>query len=555
MASKIGITDAQNYKNIANTIRKQLGLFEDDEMYAPSEMPEKINLLSEQRHAEGHESGYQEGYEKGHFDGYEEGYENSGGENAWQDGYENGWDDGYNSGWDDSSQYHYNEGYSDGQKSMVDESKIIEKTASGVNVLRLDDVSEIPHDIEVEISPNAPWKAYGKNLFEGNIDNLKTVTYANSSGGVGSRIGYEIRLPAGTYTASLVDLNSNYGDRFIYGVINNKNGEYVCTAHLMAQTASSVSPQTITLQEGDVWYIYNGIGGATMEVTQAIFESVKIQIEVGDVATPYEEYIDPVYFEGDGPDGKGAIRSLSPTLTLVALYGGSITAQYRKSFGAQKAYDEFWDTYQNKGNPKSYATAFGGVGWTNFTFKPKYDIKPTDAYMMFRQSAITGDLVAICDKAGVTLDFCYATQAIYAFTAAMNFTRIGVIDLRRMANASSANYVVMSATRLVTIDEIILPSMRLNLTDAFTGCVALQNITFSGGKIQYNINFKDSKKLTVASAKHIILMLEDFAGTSSEYLYTVSFAPETIALLEAEGNTSPSGGSWVDYITEKGWNS
>ena len=36
--------------------------------------------------------------------------------------------------------------YKAGQQSMVDESKIIEKTVSG-SVIALDDVSEIPHEV------------------------------------------------------------------------------------------------------------------------------------------------------------------------------------------------------------------------------------------------------------------------------------------------------------------------------------------------------------------------------------------------------------------------
>ena len=518
MTSRIGITDAQIYTDLADLVREKSSEHA-DKRFSPMELPQVTREAMDEQFSNGYDTGYSEGSDS-----------------AWENGYQTG----------------KKEGFEEGQASMIDESKIIEKTASGVGVLRLDDVSEISHDISISLSEAVPIKVYGKNLFDGNIANLKTVTYANSSGGVGSRIGYEIRLPAGTYTASLVDLNSNYGQRYIYGVINNKNGEYVRTAHLMA--ASDVETPTVTLQEGDVWYIYNGIGTTTLEITRELFESVNIQIEVGEVATPHETFIYPVDFEF-GPDGKGTILSLSPTLTLVARDGVSITVRYRKSFGAQKAYDERWDAYQNNGNAKSYATAFAGVGWNNFTFNPKHDITPTDAYMMFRQTAIKGDLVAICNRLGVKLDFKWCTQTIYAFQAATALTRVGTIDLRRSANASSANYLFMTTTKLVTVDDVILPSTRLNLTDAFTGCVALENITFSGGKIQYNINFKDSKKLTVASTKGIIETLEDYAGTSSEYLYTVSFAPETIALLEAEGNTSPSGGSWVDYITEKGWNS
>ena len=51
--------------------------------------------------------------------------------------------------------------YAAGQKSMIDESKIIEKTVSGRGSVYVNDVSEIPHEVEVKLSGPA-----GKNLFD-----------------------------------------------------------------------------------------------------------------------------------------------------------------------------------------------------------------------------------------------------------------------------------------------------------------------------------------------------------------------------------------------------
>ena len=62
--------------------------------------------------------------------------------------------------------------YKAGQSSMVDESKIIEKTVSG-EYISVDDVSEIPHDVKVKLTSG------GKNLFneqfrQGNFENSST---------------------------------------------------------------------------------------------------------------------------------------------------------------------------------------------------------------------------------------------------------------------------------------------------------------------------------------------------------------------------------------------
>lgn len=76
--------------------------------------------------------------------------------------------------------------YKSGQVSMVDETKIIKKTVSGESVM-LDDVSEIPHKIEVKLSSG------GKNLWEhGDVND-----FTESSG------GKKVKLLSGiTYTFS-----------------------------------------------------------------------------------------------------------------------------------------------------------------------------------------------------------------------------------------------------------------------------------------------------------------------------------------------------------------
>lgn len=213
-----------------------------------------------------------------------------------------------------------------------------------------------------------------------------------------------------------------------------------------------------------------------------------------------------------------------------------------------------WDNYQNNGKRTDYDTAYAGAGWTNNIFNPRYNMRPTTAYMMFRLTKISGDLVEILDALGVTLDLSACTNALYAFSYMYNVTRIGVVNLQKITT-SSANYLFQGSNGLIEIDEIVLPSSRVYFTSAFDGCTNLEEISFAGGKIQYNINFKSSKKLSAGSAKNIILALADFAGTANEYSYEVAFSADTLVLLEAEGNTSPSGGSWIDYITEKGWNS
>lgn len=65
--------------------------------------------------------------------------------------------------------------YEAGQKSMVDESKIIEATATAENILALDDVSEIPHDVTITVkSKNLIASPFG--TFD--VENGKTYTFS-----------------------------------------------------------------------------------------------------------------------------------------------------------------------------------------------------------------------------------------------------------------------------------------------------------------------------------------------------------------------------------------
>ena len=131
--------------------------------------------------------------------------------------------------------------YEAGQQSMVDESKIIEKTVSG-SVIAIDDVSEVPHEVAVQLSSDTVTnfsgvavKVFGKNLFDKNKDIILDGYFGNS-----------IVVATGMFKtiAILCEANTTYtvskivGERFavgttreipksgttVYGVISNYTG-------------------------------------------------------------------------------------------------------------------------------------------------------------------------------------------------------------------------------------------------------------------------------------------------------------------------------------------
>lgn len=146
--------------------------------------------------------------------------------------------------------------------------------------------------------------------------------------------------------------------------------------------------------------------------------------------------------------------------------------------GKQAEYDRFWGNYKLDG-----MCAFAGSGWNNETFKPKNDIVPSTAYMMFRYSNIQGDLVHILENLGVVLDFskCYSLQYTFQNT---KFTRIGEI-------VAKTNFIegFSNNPQLETIDKIVTTSSITYGNASFSGCTGLKNITFEG-EIGNTINFQ-----------------------------------------------------------------
>lgn len=129
-------------------------------------------------------------------------------------------------------------------------------------------------------------RVYGKNLFPGGVPTQVTCT--NSSGEQQTKWGYAISLPAGTYTLWAVKKETATANRYIHGVINDEEGNYLGTATIVS--GSKHDTRTITLDVGDIIYLYNGSGN-TLAAAEAAFADYDVyavsggEIVEGDLAT------------------------------------------------------------------------------------------------------------------------------------------------------------------------------------------------------------------------------------------------------------------------------
>lgn len=178
--------------------------------------------------------------------------------------------------------------------------------------------------------------------------------------------------------------------------------------------------------------------------------------------------------------------------------------------GVKSEYDRFWDSIQQNGTRRNYPYIFGGSGWTDDIFKPKYEI-------------IVNNLA--------TQMFGYNSQ----------ITKIPVpitID-----SAAYSTGVFLSCARLVSIPSLTVTEKVTPYSSWFSGCTALENIGLTPGSViaGSGFNVSESPKLSIESLRRILGALADKTGVSGTWKVTLGDAnlakltEEEIGIAEAKG--------------------
>lgn len=199
--------------------------------------------------------------------------------------------------------------------------------------------------------------------------------------------------------------------------------------------------------------------------------------------------------------------------------------------GKQEAYDTFWDAYQDDGNRTNYVGGFSGVGWTDETFKPKYDTRADNATDMFANCGIT-DLKGICEHQGVALDFSGATSLLRTFQSAATLTRIGVLDA---SSAADFRNVFNMCRALQSVERLVLSETtgtQYNAATAFNNCTALTDLTVEG-VIWFSLSFQWCP-LSRASIESVVAAL---SGTKTGQTLTLKKSAAEAAFTTEEWET------------------
>lgn len=453
-----------------------------------------------------------------------------------------GFERGYEQGYTEGNENGYKNGYFEGQEQSASLFGI-QNEVTGAGIVTCDYVNENEHNVEVKLSSDTvadfsgmTVKKIETNLFD--KDNPNIINCYISDRIVKSN-GYATIwipcMPNTDYTVSKKIVSK----RFKIAFFNSLEDGSFC-GDIQANNDAGLS---VSCNSGYNRYLC--IWCYTTNETVTLDEILDgLQIEYGNVATPYKPYTETTYTaNADGTvDG---VTSISPVMNIIC-EGVNISAKYYCVQDAE--WHRFWDDYQKQGTLENYSNLFAGAGWTVKTFKPKYDINPksSGSTNIFAGNLMKIDLAEHLDSLNIKLDL---SQAINSYSTFQNacFTRLPLLDMRlcTILSLSFAN-----TNFLEIIDELIVNENCI-FTNTFMQCTALRFIKMSG-KIGKSINFQWSGLLSVESAKSIILCLANLIDTNP-LTQTITFHDDVWAKLDAEGNTSPNGNTWRDYIADIGW--
>ena len=201
--------------------------------------------------------------------------------------------------------------------------------------------------------------------------------------------------------------------------------------------------------------------------------------------------------------------------------------------GKKSEYDAFWDAFQQNGWREDYERAFGGQGWTDKTFTPKYDIVPIGYSAQTFHGSRVVDLAACLEKSGVTLDTS-KSHYLGQFAQESWIQRMPVIDMS-YSNQSSVidTQYAFGYSAVVSFEKIIFSEWTI-FANTFIGCTSLVDLPVEGTIGQNGFSVQWSTKLTHESLMSIINALADKSADTSGTVWTVTLGSDNIAKLSEE---------------------
>lgn len=186
---------------------------------------------------------------------------------------------------------------------------------------------------------------------------------------------------------------------------------------------------------------------------------------------------------------------------------------------------EVWNSILANGKRTDFTSAFSNTKYTEETFKPHLDIKPTNAMQMFYKSSTVGKQLKMEEvekQNGMVFDFSNCTAFSHAFADCL-FDELNVVDISKATISGATSYAfyggynantkIKKINRLIFSKDTVLENTTFGLTD-------FEEIGFEG-VIGKSINISSSERLSKAS---IVSLISTLSATTSGLTLTLSQA-------------------------------
>lgn len=240
-----------------------------------------------------------------------------------------------------------------------------------------------------------------------------------------------------------------------------------------------------------------------------------------------------------------------------------------KQEGKQEGIAQLWEAIQG-GGAQTYdgnnQGTFSNMNFSKNTFKPNYDIKPTNAYKMFWNCPTNAfaqtnefeqiDMAELEAEMGIVFDFSKCTKMQFTFTGGL-FHTLNVIDLSSVDPSSDGYYMNYAffggyatyCNQIHRINRLIVAEKTRFSTNSFSNSGLLEHIGFEGVLATNNLNLKDAILLDKSSIKSLFNIL---STTTSGLSITLSLTAVKKAFETSSGaNDGNTSEEWLNLIATK----
>ena len=218
------------------------------------------------------------------------------------------------------------------------------KGAATGNPVCITDCSPVEHEMSVKVDvPGAKVTKYGKNLFDIN-EWVKNGCATIAEDGTYRPISNRLNVEYGTDKENgfYMPINGNVPITITAtfkttAAYPDKGYVFIAMIYYTDGTSTRINWEGKFVNEVPQWSTFSGKSDPSKTIKKVSYAWVNktpymkdFQIEVGQTATEYEPYVEPITYTADENGDVKGVMSVYPSTTLIAEDGTTVTAEYNK---------------------------------------------------------------------------------------------------------------------------------------------------------------------------------------------------------------------------------